>query len=267
MIPVFKIRCHAIGAICGGILNKPTYKQLATLDLLQSKPKRTEIQEQTLLDLIAKRDAPPALQDGAKTYCENWLRGHIYGVSKEFSNKYTEKGQFCEPAAIELVADVMNYGLISKNEASREDDDFTGTCDLDLSDIIEDIKNSWSVYTFPCFDKGLKNSDYFLQLQGYMALYNKNKAAVNYCLIDAPDEIVNREALLISRKAGFDDIDMELYDEVKAKMTFSHHPKERRVKRFEFYRDDSIIAAIRRQVGLCRIYIDELIKDNPILIS
>jgi len=261
-LPTFKIHCSAIGEIMGGAFNKPTELQMNQLAELEAKEKRTDKQEQTLQDLIAKRDAPPALQDGAKTYCQNWLKQQLYKRRKEFSNKYTEKGNICEPAAIDFVAKKMGYGLVIKNEQYYENDFMCGTPDLVLPEIIEEIKNSWSVWTFPLFSNEIPDKQYPLQVQGYMALTGIRKAAVNYCLIDAPLEIMDREARSVWYKAGNSgDVDMECYDEVYAKMTYADIPDELKWKRFEFNYSQPIIDAIERQVMLCRSYIDTLI--NP----
>jgi hypothetical protein len=262
MIPVFKIRCSAIGKIMGGV-NRPTEKQLAYLDTLEKKATTvkglTAKQKTDLADLKAKRDAPPALQDGAKTYCQEWLKEQLYARKKEFSNKYTEKGIQCEQSGINLVTDMMGYGFIAKNEQHFEDDDITGTPDLILSDTVEDIKNSWSCFTFPLFAKSLPESDYFYQLQGYMALTGKNKAAVNYCLIDTPEELIDREARYQSYKAGFEDVDTELYDMVMDKMTYGKVDNSLRFKRFEFDKDEAVISEVRSQVRLCREYIASIL--------
>lgn len=269
MIPTFKIRCSAIGKICGGAFNKPTEKQLIKIaDLEKKKGEKglTTLQEVELKELIAKRDNPPELSEGAKTYCQEWLKEQIYDRRKEFSNKYTEKGTVCEPQAIEMVAEHMGYGLISKNEKHYENDFMTGTPDLVLAKIVEDIKNSWSIFTFPLFDTELPNSDYYLQLQGYMELTGINKAAVNYCLIDAPTEIMDAEARRIYYKAGNEgDVPMECYDEVYAKMTYSNVPITLKIKRFEFDYEKSVIAVIKERVELCREYIKSIIPNQVLL--
>lgn len=269
-LPTFKIRCSAIGQIMGGAFNKPTQKQLEAIakhEARKADPNQkplTDTMEKELSELIEKRDAKPSLDAGAKTYCEKWVKEQIYSRRNEFSSKYTEKGILCEPAAIELVADVMGYGLVSKNEEHRQDEYMMGSCDLVLPDIIEEIKNSWSVFTFPLFDTQLKDKDYIYQANGYMNLWKKPRAAVNYCLIDAPEEIINSEAFRVSRKAGYEEIDMELFEEVRTKMTFTDIPKHLRHKRFEFDRDDTIIACIIERVKLCREYIQtDIVEKNP----
>ena len=241
----------------GGAFGKPTEKQLQLLSELEAKPKRTAKQDETLAELIEKRDAKPTLQAGAKTYLQTWMKEQLYSRTKEFSNQYTAKGILCEPQAIQFVADVMGYGLIEKNTERLEDEWMTGECDLNLSDIVEDIKNSWDVFTFPLFATELPEKDYYYQLQGYMNLFGKNKAAVNYCLIDAPEEIIDQVARSVSYKAGNTEVDFDLYEEVRAKMTFSDIPNELKLKRFEFDRDESVIQAIKDRVELCRVYVNE----------
>lgn len=242
----------------GGSIGKPTIKQLARIDELNTKEILTPTQSNELATLIAKRDSKPELQKGAKTYCENWLKEQIYGKAREFSNKYTEKGIICEPEAIEMIAEYMGYGLIQKNEIHFEDDDITGTPDLLLTEIVDDAKCSWNIYTFPFFAKTLPDSDYFFQDQGYMAITGRNYASTNYCLIDAPEEIIDAEARRVSYKAGLNEVDLDLYNEVLQKMTYKNIDKKYRIKRFEFDRDDTVIEAIRTQVKLCRQYIAKI---------
>lgn len=256
-LPVFKIRCSSIGKIMGGVFSKPTEKQMAELEKLQQKEKRTALQEERLLELIEKRDAKPTLQVGAKTFLQQWALEQIYGRQQEFSNKYTEKGIQCEAEAIELFNELRGVKA-KKNTERRENNWITGEPDLVGSGEIADIKNSWSVFTFPLFDTKIPESDYYYQLQGYMALFDKPKASVNYCLIDAPESLIDAAALMQSRKIGSSEVDADLYEEVRAKMTYGDIPKELKLKRFEFERNDNVIAAIHNQVELCREYLDTL---------
>lgn len=257
MIPKFKIRCSAISEIMGCV-NRPTEKQLALLAELEAKEKRTAKQDETLGDLIARRDSKPELSAGAKSYCKRWLKEQapFYNRRAEFSNKYTERGIECEPASIELLSEAMNYGMIAKNEQHFYDDEhIIGTPDVLLPGIVEEIKTSWSWQTFPLFETEQPEAKYEYQVQGYMAITPRHRAAISYCLIDTPEQFIDREALMVSRKAGFDEVDMELYDEVRAKMTYGALPLSMRFKRWEYERDNAVIAQIRTQVELCRVYI------------
>lgn len=163
--PLFKIRPHAAGKILGKLGGGLTEKQAETLAELEAKPKLTEKQQKTLSDLIAKRDAPPTLPTGAKTYLQKWMKEHLYNRRKEYSNQYTAKGILCEPAAIEFVARMMGYGEIEKNTIRVQNEWMDGECDLVLKNIVEDVKNSWEPDTFPLFETELPELDYYYQLQ------------------------------------------------------------------------------------------------------
>ncbi len=261
-VPLFKVRCSQIGKIMGGAFNKPTEVQLARIKELQARADGegkplTENMKAELDDLKEKRDAGPQLQAGAKTYLQQWMKEQLYNRTKEFSNAYTEKGILCEPPAIDFVAKVMGYGMIEKNTVRKFNDWCEGECDLDLANTVEDIKNSWDVFTFPLFATSLPESDYYYQIQGYTWLYDKNKGAVNYCLIDAPEEIIDQQARKVSYAAGCTEVDEALYEEVRQKLTFADIPDHLKLKRFEFHRNDTVIEAIKKQVELCRAYINE----------
>lgn len=271
MIPLFKIHCSAIGDIMGGV-GKPTEKQLAELARLSEKKLTakglTNNQEKDLSELISRRDAPPTLQDGAKTYCKKWLKeqADLYNRRQSFSNKYTDKGVTCEPEGIKMTARIMGYGEVFKNEIQYENDFIIGTPDLPLTKIIEDIKCSWNEQTFPLFEKALPDKGYWWQGQGYMDLLNKNRFAVNYCLIDTPTHLIDRAAKYRAMDYGCDtDVPAEIWDEVCAEMTYPNVPDYLRFKRFEFDRDDTAITAIHEQVKMCRVYIAELVEETELI--
>jgi hypothetical protein len=253
-LPLFKIHPSQCGKIMGDV-NKPTAKQLAMIDTLQAKEKRTPTQDATLAELIAKRDSKPELSAGAKTFCQNWVKEQIYERRQTFSSKYTVKGNYGENEAIALTAKIKGYGDVKKNEQYFSTEYMEGICDLLLPQIIEDTKCSWSCFTFPLFETELPEPHYFLQMQCYMKGYNRNKAAVSYCLVDAPEELIINEAWKQAKAAGLDEVEMDFYEEVKATMVYSHLPDELRFKSFPIDRDDTVIAAIEQQVRLCREYI------------
>lgn len=258
-LPLFKIRASQAHNILGGAFNKPTAKQLAELDRLQEKAdtgKITDKQRETLQELIDKRDAKPVLQDGAITYLQKWMKERIYERKHEFTNQYVEKGKLCEPEAIQLVAEYMGYADCKKNERPAEDEYMTGECDVEMTDIIEEIKNSWDAFTFPLFAPELPDTKYYFQAQVYMHLYNKKRAAINYCLINAPETMIDAEARRAAYQAGYSEVDLELYDQVRAKLTYDNIPVKFRIKRFEIERNDVVIETIQQRVILCREYIE-----------
>lgn len=242
-------------------MGRPTEKQmqlLATLEAKKADKGLTANQQDTLNDLIAKRDAKPSLQDGAKTYCKQWLKEQpiLYNRRKEFSNKYTEKGLQCEDEGIRLTAKINGYGEVFKNTQTFSNEWIIGTPDLILAKLIEDIKCSYDEQTFPLFETVLPEKDYWWQGQGYMDMTGKGGFAVSYCLIDTPTDIIDRQAFFKAKQLGMDEVSFELYEEVAKQMTYPDVPEHLKYKRFPFDRDDLAIQAIHTQVELCREYIE-----------
>ena len=218
----FKIRCSAIGKI-------------------MSNPKiKTELLSQT-----------------TKTYVDEWMKEQFFNRKKEFSNKYTQKGLIVEDNSIDIIADVLGYGMLVKNEKYYENDYLTGTPDIVLKNEIIDAKSSWDVFTFPFFDKELSNKDYNYQLQGYMALTGRKKAKVVYVLTDTPENLIEREARFYCIQNGYDELDLDIYKQFFEKMTYSDIDKKNRVKSFEVLRDDEVISNIEKRVLEIREYINQ----------
>lgn len=192
-----------------------------------------------------------------ETYCEQWVKESIYKKRKDFYSKYTDKGNSMEQDAIDYVAKAQGWGLVAKNQERLEDFFMIGTPDLVLNDKVVDIKNSWDCFTFPLFDSE-PNKDYYWQLQCYMALTEKTKAELIYVLMDAPEHLIDKEALFESRNRGEQEVSMDIYDEVKERMTYSHLPDHLRIKIFQIERNESDIDLIRERVEMCRSYISKL---------
>jgi hypothetical protein len=122
--------------------------------------------------------------------------------------------------------------------------------------LIIDAKNSWSENTFPLFDKELKNKSYFGQGQGYMSLYGAENFAVVYTLNDAPEHLIQKQAWYRTNELGLGEMTIDIYDEVKSEMTYSHLPIHLRLKRFDFAIDRQYIEDVNERVLLIRDWIE-----------
>ena len=172
------------------------------------------------------------------SYVDTWLKEQIYGVNKDFSSKYTDKGNRMEDAAIDYVEEhLYPNDLLIKNEEYFEDDYFKGTPDLILEDEIIDIKNSWDCFTFPLLAKELPNKDYYYQLQVYMHLTGRKKAKVIYVLMDTPEDLLGYYNSVVS------------YQNIDSK---------HRIKVFEVEYSEEVIEAIKTRVNEIREYINKL---------
>jgi hypothetical protein len=201
-----------------------------------------------------------SLSQTTKTYLQELAVEEIYGIRKEFSSRYTDKGNEVEELSIALCNDVLNLGFIYKNEDHFTNDWIKGTPDVNTDEILLDVKSSWDATTFPFFDTELKNKDYFYQLQGYMWLTGKEECLLCYCLIDTPLQIVEDEIRREHWKASLIEESLDLRAFVQAKHTFGHIPKEKRLKTFKIVKDDEVIEAIKTRIEECREYYNELIN-------
>jgi len=197
------------------------------------------------------------LSETAKQYCQMCLKEKIYNRPKVITSKYFDKGNAMESDAIEFAAQQLGWGLVYKNEVTYTDADLIGTPDLVLPAVVPDIKCSWDCFSFPLLETELPNQ-YYWQLQTYMALTGIRKGMIVYCLMDSPDYLIEREAYSVARSLGESDVEMDVYDKVKARMTYSDLPVSLRLKTFEIERDDAAIARLRERVEQCREYIGGL---------
>lgn len=200
------------------------------------------------------------LSQTTKTYLQELAVEEVFGIRKEFSSRYTDKGNQVEDLSIEFCNDVLDLGFIYKNEENFSNDWITGTPDVNTSEILLDVKSSYDATTFPFFDTKLNNKAYFYQMQGYMWLTGKEESLLCYCLVDTPLQIVEDEIRREHWKASLIEEDLDLRDFVQAKHIFNHIPKEKRLKVFKIAKDDNVIEDIKTRIEQCREYYNELIQ-------
>ena len=122
------------------------------------------------------------------------VRELVFGVRKSLDDvKCIQKGNMCEDAAIELYNSVFLYNLEKlSSDARRDNGIITGEPDLLAigSQKGVDIKNAWSLLTFPMRSEDAAKKEYEWQARGYMALFDVPKWEIAYCFIDTPDELL-----------------------------------------------------------------------------
>jgi len=206
------------------------------------------------------RKSGEVLSQTAKTYVQDLVLLEKYGIRKEFSSRYTDKGNEVEDLSIALVNEVLNYKFIYKNDEHFNNEWLTGTPDVNTDEVLIDVKSSWDASTFPFFETELPNKDYFYQLQGYMWLTGKTESVLAYCLIDTPLEMVEDEVRRAHWKLHLIEENTELRKEIESKHKFGHIPNNRRVKYWFVQRDEQVIEAIKERVELYREYYNLLMK-------
>lgn len=204
------------------------------------------------------RSKSETLSETTKTYLETWMKEQIYKRNQQFSSKYTDKGNIVEQDSLDFIADELGYGLLIKNEESYENEFMTGTPDVILKDEILDVKNSWDCFTFPLFSDELPNKNYYWQMQGYMALTNKPQAKVIYTLMNTPINLIEREAFFYCKNNGYDNLDDDILNEFKERMTYDNIESKFRVKEFVIKRDEESINKIYKRVEECNEHLKKL---------
>ncbi len=209
-----------------------------------------------IADIMTNDRSGKKMGKTSQSWIEQWYKEQLYNRRKEFTSKYTDKGLSVEDDAIKYLSEVDKSDY-AKNEVYFENDFMTGTPDVITPGHIIEIKSSWDCFTFPLFENEA-DKKYWWQCQGYMALTGKEKAVLTYVLMSAPEHIIDKEAWNEARKRGEAEVDIELWDEVKEKMSYEKYPASLRIKRFEIARDAEAITAIEQRVIECRQYLETI---------
>ena len=183
------------------------------------------------------------LSETAKTYVRELAAQAIFGVDFEVSSKQMEKGIECEDAAIALFNRVYGRSL-KKNTERRTDDFLTGESDLPDVEEVVDIKNAWSMATFPLSRDdiaGAQDRLYEFQLRAYCRLWNKPRGRIAYCLVDTPERLI-----------GFEPLALHIV---------GHIPERLRVTTWVVERDMAIEARMVEKIKLARDYYAQVIRD------
>lgn len=191
------------------------------------------------------------------SFIDTWAKEQLYNRKKEFTSKYTIKGNINEDESIDFVSDFLNLGFIVKNEKHFENDYLTGTPDIILPDLLIDVKNSWDCFTFPFFTNKIPNDDYYYQAQGYMELTGINKFKLVYTLTDTPFYLIEHEFKRYCYTNGYELEDTDLLEKFVEKMTYKDIPIEKKIKIFDIGKDTDCINLIKSRVEECQQIINE----------
>lgn len=198
------------------------------------------------------------LSAGPKTNLGNILKEELYNKNSVIQSKYLDKGIMCEEEGISMYNSVISKNY-KKNTKRYNNEYITGEPDI-ISDVIIDIKTSWNQTTFPFTAESIPKKDYYWQLQGYMALTDKESSKLVYSLVDTPDELIYHELKNIRSKLGVVDLPEELEQEVWDNHKFDGINPKYRIKEFVVERNQDDIDAIYNRVALCREYLNNLIN-------
>lgn len=288
----YKIRCSSLG----NILTNPPDVGIKTILRIEELEKRkldfqngvdkvkplTENMKIELNGLILKRDAPDELPTGAKSYLDTLFRAEFWKRKRLLDNKYLHKGTYTELDSIRLLG-IFDDEFYSKNKDYFSNDFIAGTPDI-VTDIIIDIKSNWDLDTF---DNVELTTLYEWQIKAYCWLTGKTKGVLAYCLVNAPDTLINNELERLFYSNGSPEQGEEtpeyieklqqiernlMFDVERFKEEFPYYefkntdldftiPKELRVKKFDVVLRDTDIEFMETRVALAREYLNNKVKE------
>lgn len=174
--------------------------------------------------------------------CKTFLHEWYTGEQEPIHSKYIDKGNWVEDDLIDFAAIQLGLGIAEKNREQRSDEYFIGSCDVNHTDMIIDVKASWNIKTLHQQILDGINPDYEWQGRGYMHLYGKSKFIVFHGLMDTPEDVNYGIAI-----------------------DYSHLPDSERWVAFHVEHDEEKVNAIIERVKQCRIYLegyDAIIKSK-----
>lgn len=145
------------------------------------------------------RNKGDELSETTKSWLKEKAVEEVLGLRNRANTQPMIKGALCKQASIDLYNKVKRSNY-KKNSVTLENCGFCGTPDLLGVDCVVKIVTSWDATTFPFFgdevSRLIKKWGHDWQCRVYMMLFDKNSAAVSYCLIDTPTVTPDGEPLL-----------------------------------------------------------------------
>jgi hypothetical protein len=198
------------------------------------------------------------LAETTKTMVEEiWLRDN-YGYAERVQTDEMLKGILCEQDSMDLAQQVLGGGFRKRYKNNKSNEYISGTPDILVDGVVEDIKTSWSIKTF--FNAEMTKL-YEYQLRGYMALLGVKEARLIYCLVDTPEEIVAGLKQRVWYKYGQNPESEDYIREAKqieVNHKYSHIEPSKRVKVFTITHDEAIMDKVYQQVIKCQNYYNTL---------
>lgn len=205
--------------------------------------------------------AKDELTQSNKTYLQELFIGEVYGVRKEITTKYFEKGNLTEQDGLTLLQKTLYpKNLLLKNTERKHNGFIHGETDCIPPDgIVYDIKNAWDLFTF---GKAYLTTDYEWQLRGYMWLWNKKNARLFYCINNMPESLLVDEEKKIFYQNHFISYEDKEYqamcEEMRAKHNYDKMELWERFKVWNVSHSEEMIEKLKGRIKKCRHYLNEL---------
>lgn len=261
--------------------NKPSKREMAKYDKIVSSTDEKSEEDRLFLEMIdnkmlARYDHPISKSTqsflirlyGKSVFCKKTAaKGNMFS--------FLEKGLDMELEAIELMSKIDKTKYERQSDFA-ENDYITGKCDiLSISkNKIIDTKISWDVNSFLKARIDSVSKKHWYQVQGYMELYNIDKAEVAFVLLNTPPELIERERVKLTNKVMVGEISMEKYEldmsNLDLAYTYNNIPAKNRVFRYVVKREPEIFPFLYKKIEKSRIWLEEFhnnMKNNLFVVS
>jgi hypothetical protein len=188
----------------------------------------------------------------------------VYGRKRDITTKHMDKGIQCEAESINLFS-IVEGVIYFKNQCPLENEWFTGHPDIgDNEDIrksteVNDIKTSWDLDTF--MPKLIEEPDksYIAQLNVYFDLTGAQGGNIVYCLVSAPQNILEQEkrSLLFKMNVATEYAPeyIKSANELEKLMIFEDIDYRERVIKIPVARNDELIQKMKDKVPILRAWL------------
>jgi len=194
-----------------------------------------------------------------------------YGRKKDITTKQMDKGKLVENDSIKLFS-LVEGKLFFKNEDRLENEWFCGHPDIFSGDNIQnadevhDIKSSWELDTFtPKLIEGLDKA-YEAQLNCYYSLTGAKSGSLAYCLVSAPENILESEKKSLLWKMNVATEYAPEYilacEELTKLMLFDDIDYRERVIKIEVPRNEELIEKMKSKVPIFRQWLEDFEKKH-----
>lgn len=281
----YTFRASSVGKLMGDLKPSPNQEwqnckdKIAEFEALQSNAKSKEtdtyINRQSKIDILKKElieldkfkdDIDPILPDTATSYLKELYVQKKYGIKKDITSKYFEKGKAVEDIAIDMYGELHDKPFSKCKEPRKYNEYFEGECDVkwfesDLYRLIVDMKNRWDLFTYqPLIGKEIEDN-YWWQGDIYMELYNGTHFRLVSALMNMPNNLIEDECKRILWQFGSNMEESKEYQDACAeflkKCTFDHLDLRERFYEIEVKRDEKRYKQAVERAILCRKWLNK----------
>lgn len=237
-------------------IGKITSKEIDRLDFLQDKKDESDPH-------IVGRGAQMYL---LYIYCIKKYGKPVKLFTDGFMQPSASNGILKEPYSIDLISRIYNKKLY-RNKQTIKNDRLLGIIDAwdsedwRDSDCVHEIKTTSDICKFLIRKRYPLSKQTFLQMQGYMALTDKNIAEVNFCLVDHSESTITEQKTALLKYLCSDGFATSRFHEewvkMENKLRFAEVPDRERIFTCIVERNDEIIDRIYKKVDDCRKWLND----------